>query len=155
MPQHNMENSRSQWQQGLRPPWISRVAGGQSPASSGAESDTESSSTESEKVSEGGEAIRRRKRNLPAGCVWWLCLLLFFCFVFFLVLCKKAGCRLTESPAITLCAPPANHRDRPAKGRAEDWGEQDPEVSSHLWDSSYLAQTKNEDTSLVFFQAKP
>ncbi|XP_028281922.1 pleckstrin homology-like domain family B member 3 isoform X2 [Parambassis ranga] len=51
MPQHNMENSRSQWQQGLRPPWISRVAGGQSPASSGAESDTESSSTESEKSS--------------------------------------------------------------------------------------------------------
>ncbi|XP_037532724.1 pleckstrin homology-like domain family B member 3 [Nematolebias whitei] len=49
MPQHNMENSRSQWQQGLRPPWISRVAGGQSPTSSGAESDTESSSTESEK----------------------------------------------------------------------------------------------------------
>ncbi|XP_023131966.2 pleckstrin homology-like domain family B member 3 isoform X2 [Amphiprion ocellaris] len=49
MPQHNMENSRSQWQQGLRPPWITRVAGGQSPASSGAESDTESSSTESEK----------------------------------------------------------------------------------------------------------
>ncbi|XP_056236829.1 pleckstrin homology-like domain family B member 3 [Seriola aureovittata] len=49
MPQHNMESSRSQWQQGLRPPWIARVAGGQSPASSGAESDTESSSTESEK----------------------------------------------------------------------------------------------------------
>ncbi|KAM4736331.1 pleckstrin homology-like domain family B member 2 isoform 3-T3 [Anableps anableps] len=49
MPQHNMENSRSQWQQGLQQPWITRVAGGQSPASSGAESDTESSSTESEK----------------------------------------------------------------------------------------------------------
>ncbi|XP_047217495.1 pleckstrin homology-like domain family B member 3 isoform X3 [Girardinichthys multiradiatus] len=49
MPQHNMENSRSQWQQGLRQPWITRVAEGQSPASSGAESDTESSSTESEK----------------------------------------------------------------------------------------------------------
>ncbi|XP_053182669.1 pleckstrin homology-like domain family B member 3 isoform X2 [Scomber japonicus] len=48
MPQHNMECSRSQWQQGLRSPWITRVAG-QSPASSGAESDTESSSTESEK----------------------------------------------------------------------------------------------------------
>lgn len=32
------------------------MAGGQSPASSGAESDTESSSTESEKVSEGDEA---------------------------------------------------------------------------------------------------
>ncbi|KAM8735397.1 uncharacterized protein phldb3 [Acanthopagrus schlegelii] len=49
MPQHNMESTRSQWQQGMRPPWISRVAGGKSPASSGAESDTESSSTESEK----------------------------------------------------------------------------------------------------------
>ncbi|XP_070692233.1 pleckstrin homology-like domain family B member 3 isoform X2 [Pempheris klunzingeri] len=49
MPQHNMESTRSQRQQGLRSPWISRVAGGQSPASSGAESDTESSSTESEK----------------------------------------------------------------------------------------------------------
>lgn len=49
MPQHNMENSSSQWQHGLRPPWISRVAGGHSPASSGAESDTESSSTESER----------------------------------------------------------------------------------------------------------
>ncbi|XP_010743327.2 pleckstrin homology-like domain family B member 3 [Larimichthys crocea] len=49
MPQHNMESTRSQWQQGPRPLWITRVAGGQSPASSGAESDTESSSTESEK----------------------------------------------------------------------------------------------------------
>ncbi|XP_071326048.1 pleckstrin homology-like domain family B member 3 isoform X2 [Trachinotus anak] len=49
MPLHNMEGSRSQWQQGLRPPWIPRVARGHSPASSGAESDTESSSTESEK----------------------------------------------------------------------------------------------------------
>ncbi|KAM6910764.1 uncharacterized protein phldb3 isoform 2-T2 [Xenentodon cancila] len=49
MPQHNMENSRSQWQQGLQSPWITRVAAGQSPNSSGAESDTESSSTESEK----------------------------------------------------------------------------------------------------------
>ncbi|XP_072249895.1 uncharacterized protein phldb3 isoform X2 [Leuresthes tenuis] len=49
MPQHNMENSRSQWQQDLRQPWITRVAEGQSPTSSGAESDTESSSTESEK----------------------------------------------------------------------------------------------------------
>ncbi|XP_060906030.1 pleckstrin homology-like domain family B member 3 isoform X5 [Labrus mixtus] len=49
MPQHNMESTRSQWQQGPRPPWITRVAGGQSPASSGAESDTESSSTESER----------------------------------------------------------------------------------------------------------
>ncbi|KAA8591821.1 hypothetical protein FQN60_017195 [Etheostoma spectabile] len=49
MPQHNMESPRSPWQQGLRPPWITRVTGGQSPASSGAESDTESSSTESER----------------------------------------------------------------------------------------------------------
>lgn len=57
MPQHNMESPRSQWQQGLRPPWITRVAGGQSPASSGAESDTESSSTESDRVSEWGEAV--------------------------------------------------------------------------------------------------
>ncbi|XP_075962950.1 uncharacterized protein phldb3 isoform X1 [Anarhichas minor] len=47
MPQHNMESTRSPWQQGLRPPWLTRVAGVQSPASSGAESDTESSSTES------------------------------------------------------------------------------------------------------------
>lgn len=51
MPQHNMENSRSQWQQGLRPPWITRMTEGQSPASSGAESDTESSSAENEKTS--------------------------------------------------------------------------------------------------------
>ncbi|KAK9514181.1 hypothetical protein VZT92_027667 [Zoarces viviparus] len=49
MPQHNMESTRSPWQQGLRPPWITRVAGVQRPASSGAESDTESSSTESER----------------------------------------------------------------------------------------------------------
>nr|XP_019949053.1 PREDICTED: pleckstrin homology-like domain family B member 3 isoform X2 [Paralichthys olivaceus] len=49
MPQHNMESPRSQWPQGLQSPWVTRVAGGQSPASSGAESDTESSSTESEK----------------------------------------------------------------------------------------------------------
>ncbi|KAM6935926.1 uncharacterized protein phldb3 isoform 2-T5 [Lycodopsis pacificus] len=49
MPQHNMESTRSPWQRGLRPPWITRVAGVQSPASSGAESDTESSSTESER----------------------------------------------------------------------------------------------------------
>ncbi|XP_067367681.1 pleckstrin homology-like domain family B member 3 isoform X1 [Channa argus] len=49
MPQHNMENSRSQWHQGLRSPWVTRVAEGQSPASSGAESDTESSSTETER----------------------------------------------------------------------------------------------------------
>ncbi|XP_059195975.1 pleckstrin homology-like domain family B member 3 isoform X2 [Centropristis striata] len=46
MPQHNMESTRSP---GLRPPWIARVAGGRSPSSSGAESDTESSSTESER----------------------------------------------------------------------------------------------------------
>ncbi|XP_071376439.1 pleckstrin homology-like domain family B member 3 isoform X2 [Centroberyx affinis] len=49
MPRHNMDSPRSQWEQGLRPPWLTRLAGGQSPASSGAESDTESSSTESEK----------------------------------------------------------------------------------------------------------
>ncbi|KAM4600904.1 uncharacterized protein phldb3 isoform 2-T4 [Polymixia lowei] len=49
MPRHNMDSPRSQWEPGLRPPWITRVAGGHSPASSGAESDTESSSTESEK----------------------------------------------------------------------------------------------------------
>ncbi|XP_071782709.1 pleckstrin homology-like domain family B member 2 isoform X2 [Centroberyx gerrardi] len=49
MPRHNMDSPRSQWEQVLRPPWIARLAGGQSPASSGAESDTESSSTESEK----------------------------------------------------------------------------------------------------------
>ncbi|XP_028325663.1 pleckstrin homology-like domain family B member 3 isoform X2 [Gouania willdenowi] len=52
MPQHNMENSRSQWQNGLKPPRISRRDEGQSPASSGAESDAECSSTESEKVRE-------------------------------------------------------------------------------------------------------
>lgn len=49
MPQNNMENSRSQWRQSLQQQWITRVTDGQSPASSGAESDTESSSTESEK----------------------------------------------------------------------------------------------------------
>ncbi|KAF7670451.1 hypothetical protein LDENG_00074500 [Lucifuga dentata] len=49
MPRHNMDTTRTQWEQGLRPPWITLLAGGQSPASSGAESDTESSSTESEK----------------------------------------------------------------------------------------------------------
>ncbi|KAG7283348.1 hypothetical protein CRUP_000874 [Coryphaenoides rupestris] len=48
MPQHNMDVHRSQWEQGRRLPWITRLAGGQSPASSGAESDAESSSTESE-----------------------------------------------------------------------------------------------------------
>ncbi|CAL8297729.1 unnamed protein product, partial [Gadus morhua 'NCC'] len=48
MPRNNLDETRSQWEQGPRPPWITRLAGGQSPASSGAESDTESSSTESE-----------------------------------------------------------------------------------------------------------
>lgn len=57
MPQHNMENSRSHWQPSLQQPWISRVAAGQIPASSGAESDTESSSTESEKVTDLSEAF--------------------------------------------------------------------------------------------------
>ncbi|XP_011483991.1 pleckstrin homology-like domain family B member 3 isoform X2 [Oryzias latipes] len=49
MPQHNMDSSRVQWQQGPRSAWISRAAEGQSPASSGADSDTESSGTEREK----------------------------------------------------------------------------------------------------------
>ncbi|XP_029360997.1 pleckstrin homology-like domain family B member 3 isoform X2 [Echeneis naucrates] len=48
MPQHNMESGRCQWQRGLQPPWVVR---GHSPTSSGAESDTESSSTESERSS--------------------------------------------------------------------------------------------------------
>ncbi|XP_068616495.1 pleckstrin homology-like domain family B member 3 [Brachionichthys hirsutus] len=49
MPQHSsMASTRSQRQHGMRPPRITREAKGQSPASSGAESDTESSSTESE-----------------------------------------------------------------------------------------------------------
>lgn len=52
MPQHDVESTRSPWKQGLRPPWMTRLAGVQSPASSGAESDTESSSTESERVSD-------------------------------------------------------------------------------------------------------
>ncbi|XP_061676860.1 pleckstrin homology-like domain family B member 3 isoform X3 [Syngnathoides biaculeatus] len=47
MPQSNMESPRIQWQEGPQPLWITSVAG--SPGSSGAESDTESSSTESEK----------------------------------------------------------------------------------------------------------
>ncbi|XP_077431555.1 uncharacterized protein phldb3 [Vanacampus margaritifer] len=47
MPQSNMGSPRSQWCEGPQPLWITRVAS--SPASSGAESDTESSSTESEK----------------------------------------------------------------------------------------------------------
>ncbi|CDR00935.1 unnamed protein product [Oncorhynchus mykiss] len=49
MPLHNMDTPRSRWEQGLRPPWVARLSGGQSPASSGVESDTESSSTESER----------------------------------------------------------------------------------------------------------
>ncbi|KAJ8290238.1 hypothetical protein GJAV_G00010380 [Gymnothorax javanicus] len=49
MPQHNMDTGRSQWERSRRLPWINRVAGGPSPSSSGAESDTESSSTESER----------------------------------------------------------------------------------------------------------
>ncbi|XP_010866557.2 pleckstrin homology-like domain family B member 3 isoform X2 [Esox lucius] len=58
MPLDNTDTPRSRWEQGLRPPWVTRLAGGRSPASSGAESDTESSSTESERShtrrSEGG-----------------------------------------------------------------------------------------------------
>ncbi|CAB1333496.1 unnamed protein product [Coregonus sp. 'balchen'] len=50
MPLHNMDTPRSRWEHGLRPPWVTRLAGGQSPASSGTESDTESSSTESERL---------------------------------------------------------------------------------------------------------
>ncbi|XP_036394839.1 pleckstrin homology-like domain family B member 3 isoform X1 [Megalops cyprinoides] len=49
MPQHNTDAARSQWDRGRQLPWIARIVGGHSPASSGAESDTESSSTESEK----------------------------------------------------------------------------------------------------------
>ncbi|XP_056300509.1 pleckstrin homology-like domain family B member 3 isoform X3 [Pseudoliparis swirei] len=49
MPQRNMESTRGQWQQGPRPPWLPRLAGVQSPAFSGAESDIESSSTECER----------------------------------------------------------------------------------------------------------
>lgn len=52
-----MESRSSQWQSRIRPPWIVRVAGGHSPSSSGAESDTESS-TGSEKVSR--EAVMLR-----------------------------------------------------------------------------------------------
>ncbi|KAJ8404980.1 hypothetical protein AAFF_G00329010 [Aldrovandia affinis] len=63
MPQHNMDTARSQWERVRRPPWISRVAGGQSPASSGAESDTESSSTESD---------RSHSRHLGAGSARFL-----------------------------------------------------------------------------------
>ncbi|KAL4657619.1 pleckstrin homology-like domain family B member 3 isoform X1 [Arapaima gigas] len=49
MPQHNGETQRSQWERSRRPPWITRVIEGQSPSSSGAESDIESSGTESER----------------------------------------------------------------------------------------------------------
>ncbi|XP_051575200.1 pleckstrin homology-like domain family B member 3 [Myxocyprinus asiaticus] len=49
MPRHNnMDPMRSQCESIQRSPWIMRVAVGKSPASSGAESDTEGSSTESE-----------------------------------------------------------------------------------------------------------
>ncbi|XP_058504179.1 pleckstrin homology-like domain family B member 3 isoform X2 [Solea solea] len=51
MPWNNTENSCSPWSQGLQPPWISREGGYRSPAYSGVESDTESSSTESERSS--------------------------------------------------------------------------------------------------------
>ncbi|KAF4102687.1 pleckstrin homology-like domain family B member 3 isoform X1 [Onychostoma macrolepis] len=56
MPRHNMETQNSQWDPVWRSPWIVRVE--QSPASSGAESDTEGSSTESERyqVKQGGGA---------------------------------------------------------------------------------------------------
>ncbi|XP_057689454.1 pleckstrin homology-like domain family B member 3 [Corythoichthys intestinalis] len=47
MPQSHMESPRSQWHEEPQSPWLTHVAS--SPASSGAESDTESSSTESEK----------------------------------------------------------------------------------------------------------
>lgn len=56
MPRHNMETQRSQWEPIRISPWIMRVE--QSPASSGAESDTEGSSTESKRyrVKQGGGA---------------------------------------------------------------------------------------------------
>lgn len=82
MPQRNMEGSRSQWQQALRPPWISREAGGQSPTSSGAESDTESSSTESEKVNDRDEATA--KNNEPQVLLLLLNFHISFYFVIFL-----------------------------------------------------------------------
>ncbi|XP_077453925.1 pleckstrin homology-like domain family B member 3 isoform X2 [Stigmatopora argus] len=47
MPQSHMGSPRTQWHEEPQPLWLTRVAG--SPASSGAESDTENSSTESEK----------------------------------------------------------------------------------------------------------
>ncbi|XP_031432350.1 pleckstrin homology-like domain family B member 3 isoform X2 [Clupea harengus] len=49
IPRHGMDSPRSQWEPVRKPPWIARLTGGRSPASSGAESDTEGSSTESEK----------------------------------------------------------------------------------------------------------
>ncbi|KAL2084082.1 hypothetical protein ACEWY4_019600 [Coilia grayii] len=49
MPRHGMDSPKSQWEPGRKPPWVARLAGGRSPASSGAESDTEGSSTESER----------------------------------------------------------------------------------------------------------
>ncbi|XP_061885837.1 pleckstrin homology-like domain family B member 3 isoform X2 [Entelurus aequoreus] len=47
MPQSSIESPRSRWREALQPPWVTRMTS--SPASSGAESDTECSSTESEK----------------------------------------------------------------------------------------------------------
>ncbi|XP_062321238.1 pleckstrin homology-like domain family B member 3 isoform X1 [Osmerus eperlanus] len=55
MPRHNVDSPRSQWEPALRLPWVARLTGGQSPASSGAESDTESSSTESEPHTQNSE----------------------------------------------------------------------------------------------------
>ncbi|XP_057196565.1 pleckstrin homology-like domain family B member 3 isoform X1 [Triplophysa rosa] len=49
MPRHNMDLQRSQWEPVQKSPWIMRLAAEQSPTSSGAESDTEGSSTESER----------------------------------------------------------------------------------------------------------
>lgn len=49
MPRHNMDLQRSKWEPVQKSPWIMRLAVEQSPASSGAESDTEGSSTESER----------------------------------------------------------------------------------------------------------
>ncbi|XP_056619521.1 pleckstrin homology-like domain family B member 3 isoform X2 [Triplophysa dalaica] len=49
MPRHNMDLQRSQWEPVQKSPWITRLVAEQSPASSGAESDTEGSSTESER----------------------------------------------------------------------------------------------------------
>ncbi|XP_066535693.1 pleckstrin homology-like domain family B member 3 [Hoplias malabaricus] len=48
-PRCQMDTQKSPWEPGRMPPWHTRLTGGQaSPASSGAESDTEGSSTESE-----------------------------------------------------------------------------------------------------------